>query len=161
MKFYVDMVELIGCCNDDGIRGDADYSGGSPNVADLTYLVNYLFFGGPTPPCFEEADVNCDGSINVADLTYLVDYLFMGGAQPMLCDCPKNSGAVRKGYSDISLNATHEDGMTIISLESPVDLRGIQIELAGKQTGSPTKAGGAPGVNLTTVSPVEVGEGDN
>jgi len=21
MKFYVDMVELIGCCNDDGIRG--------------------------------------------------------------------------------------------------------------------------------------------
>jgi len=108
-------------------------------VADLIYLVNHLFFGGPEPPCFEKADVNCDGSINVADLTYLVQYLFFGGSPPMPCNCPKNSGAVRKGRSDISLNATHENGMTVISLESPVDLWGIQIELAGKQTGEPIK----------------------
>ena len=40
------------CCNDDGIRGDVDYSGGAPNVGDLSWLVAYLFQGGPPPaPC--------------------------------------------------------------------------------------------------------------
>jgi opacity protein-like surface antigen len=74
------------CCNHDGIRGDVDYNFSGPNVADLTYLVDYLFRGGPTPPCIEEADV--DGNLagpNVADLTYLVDYLFRGGPPPPAC----------------------------------------------------------------------------
>jgi len=73
------------CCNHDGIRGDVNFDLGGPNVADLTYLVDYLFRGGPPPPCFEEGDVNGDGSINVADLTYLVDYLFRGGPPPPPC----------------------------------------------------------------------------
>ncbi len=74
----------FGCCI--GIRGNVD---GDPNdlvnIADLTYLVDYLFRGGPAPPCFEEGDVNGDGDINVADLTYLVDYLFRGGPAPSPC----------------------------------------------------------------------------
>ncbi|MBU8933727.1 MAG: hypothetical protein KOO62_06935, partial [candidate division Zixibacteria bacterium] len=56
------------------------------NIADLTYLVAYLFTGGPPPPCMEEADVNGDGEINIADLTHLVAYLFTGGPPP--ADCP-------------------------------------------------------------------------
>jgi len=55
------------------------------NVADLTYSVNYIFFGGPVPPCFEEADVNADLGINVADIVYLVNYLFFGGPPPAPC----------------------------------------------------------------------------
>jgi len=72
------------CCNHDGIRGDANYDM-SLDIGDLVYLVDYLFRGGPPPPCFEEGDVNGDGSINVADLTYMVDYLFRGGPLPMPC----------------------------------------------------------------------------
>lgn len=57
----------------------------SVNVADLTYLVDYLFYQGPAPPNLDIADVDDSGSINVVDLTYLVDYLFFGGPEPV---CP-------------------------------------------------------------------------
>ncbi len=66
-------------------RGNADGINGV-NVADLTYLVDYLFKGGSIPPCPEEGDVDAGGDINVADLTYLVNYLFKGGPPPT--DCP-------------------------------------------------------------------------
>ena len=73
------------CCT--GIRGNVNGDPGDQiNVADLTYLVSYLFKGGPAPPCFEEGDVNGDGKINVSDLTYVVSYLFKGGPAP--ADCP-------------------------------------------------------------------------
>jgi len=69
------------CCE---IRGDVNHDGGI-DVADLTYLVAYLFTGGPPPPCKAEGDVNGDGGIDVADLTYLVAYLFTGGPPPPPC----------------------------------------------------------------------------
>jgi hypothetical protein len=77
-----------GCCNHDGIRGDVDM-GGSINVGDIAYLVDYLFSTppGPVPPCFEEADVDAGGSINVGDVAYLVAYLFAtpSGPAPLAC----------------------------------------------------------------------------
>jgi hypothetical protein len=77
-------LDRLTCCI--GIRGDVNGSGNpAPNVADLTYLVDYLFRGGPAPPCYEEGDVNGDGDINIADLTYLVDFLFRGGPPPPPC----------------------------------------------------------------------------
>jgi len=64
-----------------GLCGDADFTG-DVNVADLTFLVDYLFKGGQAPPVPDLADVDSSGEINVADLTYMVDYLFKGGAEP-------------------------------------------------------------------------------
>ncbi len=75
-----------GCCI--GIRGNVD---GDPNdqvnIADLTYLVDYLYRIGFPPPCLQEGNVdgNLLEEINVADLTYLVDYLFRGGWPPPIC----------------------------------------------------------------------------
>jgi hypothetical protein len=63
--------------------GDAD-GNGSINVADVTFLVDYLFFGGPPPDPKALGDVDCSGSINVGDVTFLVNYLFFGGPPP---DC--------------------------------------------------------------------------
>jgi len=74
-----------GCCNYDGIRGDVDGSG-LINIADVIWLVDYIFFGGAPPPCIEEGDVNGDGAINIADVVFLVDYIFFGGPSP--ADCP-------------------------------------------------------------------------
>jgi predicted outer membrane repeat protein len=69
------------CCQN---RGNADGEGGV-NVADVTYLVDYLFFEGDAPPCPEEGNVDADGAINVADVTYLVEYIFFDGPAPLPC----------------------------------------------------------------------------
>ncbi|RKX26064.1 MAG: hypothetical protein DRP47_08795 [Candidatus Zixiibacteriota bacterium] len=65
-------------------RGDVDGVPGI-NVSDLTFMVDYLFQGGPAPNPPEAADINCDYENNVGDLTYLVQYLFAGGSPPPPC----------------------------------------------------------------------------
>ena len=69
------------------VCGDIDGDGSSTiDIADLVYLVDYMFNGGPEPPVMEAADVDGSGGvIDIADLVYLVDYMFNGGPEP---DCP-------------------------------------------------------------------------
>jgi len=62
-------------------RGDAN-GDGVINSADVVYLINYLFIGGPAPIPPEAGDANCDGVINSADVSYLINYLFIGGPPP-------------------------------------------------------------------------------
>jgi hypothetical protein len=77
-------ITAVACCT--GLRGNIDNDGANEvNVSDLTYLVEFLFQGGPDPVCVDEADVDASGAVNVSDLTYLVAYLFQGGAQPAAC----------------------------------------------------------------------------
>jgi hypothetical protein len=66
------------------ITGDAN-ADGVINSADVVYLINYLFKGGPAPVPLVAGDVNCDGIINSADVVYLINYLFKGGPPPE-CD---------------------------------------------------------------------------
>ncbi len=74
------------CCR---IRGDVNHDN-SPtiDIADLVYLVDYMFTDGPAPSCFIEADINASGSdaLDIADLVYLVDFMFNAGPAPS--DCP-------------------------------------------------------------------------
>lgn len=66
--------------------GDINGSGGPPNIADLVYLVDYMFVGGPPPPDLNLADVDgSGGDLDISDLVYLVDYMFNGGPTPV---CP-------------------------------------------------------------------------
>ena len=45
-----------GCCV---IRGDVDHSGVEPiDIADLVYLVDFMFNAGPVPDCFYRPDVS-------------------------------------------------------------------------------------------------------
>lgn len=77
---------LADCCI--GTRGNVDGDqGDNVNIADLTFLVAYLFAGGLEPSCPDEANVNSapEGTINIADLTFLVAYLFGGGSAPANC----------------------------------------------------------------------------
>lgn len=63
-------------------RGDADGSGGVPTLGDTTYLINYFYMGGPTPPCLEAANANGDPYNDLSDIVYLLDYLFSMGPPP-------------------------------------------------------------------------------
>ncbi|MFQ6002288.1 MAG: hypothetical protein ACE5KJ_00935 [Candidatus Zixiibacteriota bacterium] len=65
-------------------RGDSNHDK-IINVADVIYLVNYLFMAGPPPVVFECGDVNDDNQVNVADVVYLINYLFAGGPPPAEC----------------------------------------------------------------------------
>ncbi len=75
-----------GCCV---IRGDINHDGElEPDIADLIYLVTFMFQDGPEPPCMAETDINGDGSEapDIADLIHLVSYMFQEG--PPLVPCP-------------------------------------------------------------------------
>ena len=63
------------------LRGDVNEDG-VVDIADVMFLINYLFIGGSPPQPMEAGDCNCDGVVDVADVMYLINYLFMGGAPP-------------------------------------------------------------------------------
>jgi hypothetical protein len=80
-----------GCCV--GIRGNAnDDPEGRANVADVTFLVAYMFGipAGSAPMCPDEANVNGDpmGKVNVSDVTYLIDWLMGNPSGPQPRECP-------------------------------------------------------------------------
>ena len=62
---------LVGDVNNDGVT----------NEADMFYLINYFYGGGPAP--VQGGDVDGNGTINTNDLTYLVSYLLGRGPTPM------------------------------------------------------------------------------
>jgi|GEM_PF-1315804 len=56
------------------------------NVGDPTYIMTYLYKGGPPPPDpIERADANSDCIITVGDVVHLVDYLYRLGPPPKCC----------------------------------------------------------------------------
>jgi hypothetical protein len=57
---------------------------GKFDVADVIYLVNYLFKGGPKPIEFvDQGDCNNDGNTNVTDVIFMVNNRFKGGPFPI------------------------------------------------------------------------------
>lgn len=64
------------------VLGDVNQSG-SINSADIIFLVNYVFRGGPAPECSGNAgDVTCNGSTDASDIIFLVGFVFKGGPAP-------------------------------------------------------------------------------
>jgi len=57
------------------------------DISDLVYLVDFMFTGGPPPPCWEQGSVDGDAAsdIDVNDLIYLIDWMFTGGDAPPSC----------------------------------------------------------------------------
>ncbi len=55
------------------------------NLLDITYIIMFLYKGGPEPCNMWAADVNSSGGINLLDITYMIAYLYKGGPPP---NCP-------------------------------------------------------------------------
>jgi hypothetical protein len=66
------------------IHGDAN-GDSLIDIADVVFLINYLFLNGPPPYPLDAGDCNCSGAIDIADVVYLINYLFIDGPAP---DCP-------------------------------------------------------------------------
>jgi len=66
----------------DFICGDVD-DGGSVNILDITYIINYLYKGGPPPNPIQSGDGNGDLSLNLLDITHLINYLYRDGTPPI------------------------------------------------------------------------------
>ncbi|MCK4857965.1 MAG: hypothetical protein KAT58_08360, partial [candidate division Zixibacteria bacterium] len=63
------------------IRGDVN-GDQFINIADITFLLAYIFAGGPAPVPLLAADADSSGSVNIADASYLIAYIFAGGPPP-------------------------------------------------------------------------------
>ena len=64
-----------------GVRGDVN-GDLEIDIADLIYLIDYMFTGGPPPVSEMAGDVDASGQIDISDLVYLVDYMFNEGPPP-------------------------------------------------------------------------------
>ena len=85
----VDNYGAMTTCNETFIfstiaMGDAN-ADGTVNIADASYIVNAIFFGGTQPDPEEIADANCDGAMNITDASYLINFIFFGGG-PLGCN---------------------------------------------------------------------------
>jgi hypothetical protein len=68
---------------DERILGRGDSNNDSlVNVSDVIFLNNFLFSGGPAPPCMNQADTNLDGRVDNSDSIYLLNWLYNGGPAP-------------------------------------------------------------------------------
>ncbi len=78
LNFEITRGWICGDINGDGLE--------EMDIADLVYLVDYMFADGPEPPVMDAADVDGSGGVlDVADLVWVTDYMFSGGPAP---DCP-------------------------------------------------------------------------
>ena len=76
------------CCCLGVMRGNVDdLDGDLIVIADLVYLVDFMFNFGPPPPCWDEGDINGDAGplLTIDDMVYLVDYIFNSGPPPPPC----------------------------------------------------------------------------
>jgi len=89
-------------------RGDADASG-VVNVADASFITNYLFLGGAAPSCLDAADTDDDGQVIVTDAVYLLNFLFGTCATPP-CPPPPFPGPMSCGTD----SPTWEDRLTCV-----------------------------------------------
>jgi len=73
------------CCEE--LTGDANCSGGEPDISDITRLIDYLYISHAVLCCPNEADVDVSGGEpDISDITYLIDNLYL--THKALKDCP-------------------------------------------------------------------------
>lgn len=66
-----------------GIEGDAN-GDSIVNIADVVFLINYLFKQDPPPNPPSAGDINGDCFIGVTDIVWLINYLYRGGPPPQI-----------------------------------------------------------------------------
>jgi len=55
-------------------RGDADASGGAPNIVDASYVISHIL-PNPNFPCQRAADANASNAVNIIDASYILSHI--------------------------------------------------------------------------------------
>ncbi|MCK4428251.1 MAG: dockerin type I repeat-containing protein [candidate division Zixibacteria bacterium] len=74
-------MEWFGISKPTFTRGDVN-GDGEIDIADVVFLLNYLFLDGPEPFPLEAGDADSSGEVDIADVVYLLNYLFINGPSP-------------------------------------------------------------------------------
>jgi len=51
-------------------------------LADVVYLISYLYRDGPAPNPLQMGDANCDGVVDLGDVVFLIKYVYKNGPVP-------------------------------------------------------------------------------
>ena len=113
------------------VRGDAN-GDGQINLADIAYLIDFLFRASMEPYPLQAGDTNGDGEVNVADVVYLVNYLFRDGPPP------GQEGGKKMARSPVTglwlSKRTVADGeaieQVVVRGRIEVDVAGVQLAIA-------------------------------
>ncbi len=63
------------------LHGDAN-GDQTIDLADVVFLINYLYKEGPAPDPLDSGDANCDEVVDLSDVVYLINYLYKEGPPP-------------------------------------------------------------------------------
>lgn len=74
------------------------------DIGDIVFLINYMFFNGPSPVNMNDANMDLCNDVDIADLAYLINYIFMMGPDP--CAGVANCNVASAG----SVTLDHVDG---------------------------------------------------
>ncbi len=86
------------------VRGDASAQG-QVNLSSGIFLLNFLFVGGPAPPCKDAADAADLGGLDISAAITIFNYLFLGGRTPPL-PSPSTSNYRSDGLPDCGPDPT-------------------------------------------------------
>ncbi len=84
LSFVITGGEEDTCANQ--FPGDVN-GDGFIDISDVTFLISWLYTGGPNPPVPANADVNGDCCVDQEDIDYLTAFLTTGGPAPVACTC--------------------------------------------------------------------------
>ena len=128
------------------VKGDVN-NDGIVDIEDIVNMIDYMFRDGPICDNFNAMDINgdCYGP-DIADIVMLIDYQFRGG-EPPECGCLVGKAVAIDYISDrISVYAEQKENQTFLTLNSEIDLKGLEFTLTG--TGSAKPVGALEGVEL-------------
>ncbi len=77
----IDAYQAVLAAMNTHLAGDAN-GDGVVDLADVVYLLNYLYRSGPAPDPMASGDPNDDCVVELGDLVYLINYLYQGGPAP-------------------------------------------------------------------------------
>ncbi|MCH7878018.1 MAG: S8 family serine peptidase, partial [candidate division Zixibacteria bacterium] len=113
----IDIAITIAACSNPGDANNDCHP--IPTIADVNYIVAWIFTGGPFPPIMNDADANGDCKVNIADVTYLIARIFSGGPAPLDNDCVPGSLKLTPGAAgDPSFAVTDDVSLDVVTGEN-------------------------------------------